>query len=188
MLRNICLGTFVCQDDLKCIDELSKVLRIEKNPQTIGDLLEYYKQVDKRVNELLSVCVCVNTINDVNVALNKFKKLCSTLSKEVEIYVKQLEQSKKSLHELLNSVNKEPWRVSYYESNNSVEFILKGGSIRLNKHGEAKVSADFNFILGDKGKELFKRERLNAMEQQLKRYKEWANNAEEEINKIKNEK
>lgn len=104
MLRNMCLGTFVCQDDLKCIDELSEVLRIEKNPQTIGDLLEYYKQVDKRVNELLSVCVCVNTINDVNVTLNKFKKLCSTLSKEVEIYVKQLEQSKKSLHELLNSV------------------------------------------------------------------------------------
>lgn len=90
--------------------------------------------------------------------------------------------------EQINQNNEEPWRVSYYESNNSVEFFLKGGSIRLNKHGEAKVSADFNFILGDKGKELFKRERLNAMEQQLKRYKEWANNAEEEINKIKNEK
>lgn len=90
--------------------------------------------------------------------------------------------------EQINQNNEEPWRVSYYESNKSVEFFLKGGSISLNKDGEAKVSADFNFILGDKGKELFKRERLNAMEQQLKLYKEWANRAEEEINKIKNEK
>jgi hypothetical protein len=104
MLRNMYLCTFVCQDDLKCIDELSNVLRIGANPQTIGDLLEYHKQVDNRVNELLSVCVCVDTINEVNVALTKFKELCSTLSKEVEIYVKQLEQSKKSLYELLNSV------------------------------------------------------------------------------------
>ena len=104
MLRNMCLCTFVCQDDLKCIDELSKVLRIDKNPQTIGELLEYYKQVDERVNKLLNVCVCVNTINNVNVSLNKFKKLCSTISKEVDIYMKQLEQSKKSLHELLSSV------------------------------------------------------------------------------------
>lgn len=84
--------------------------------------------------------------------------------------------------------NKEPWRVSYYESNNTVEFFLKGGSISLNKEGEAKVSADFNFILGEQGKELFKLERLNAMEEQLKRYKEWANNVEEKINQIKNEK
>lgn len=104
MLRNMRLSTFVCQDDLKCIDELSKVFRIDKNPQTIGELLEYQKLVDERVNKLLNVCVCVNSLNDVNVALNKFKKVCTIIRKEVEIYVKQLEQSKKSLHELLNSV------------------------------------------------------------------------------------
>lgn len=104
MLRNICLGTFVSQEDLKCIDELSKVLRIDKSPQTIGELLEYQKLVDERVNKLLNVCVCVNSLNDVNVALNKFKKVCTIIRKEVEMYVNQLEQSKKSLHELLSSV------------------------------------------------------------------------------------
>ena len=65
---------------------------------------------------------------------------------------------------------------------------MKGGSIRLNKDGDAKVRADFNFILGEQGKELFKREQLNTMEERLKRYKEWANEAEERINQIKNEK
>ena len=89
--------------------------------------------------------------------------------------------------EQINQNNKEPWRASYYEGNNTVEFFLKGGSIRLNKDGEAKISADFTFILGDKGKELFKRERINAMEERLKRYKEWANETEERINQIKNE-
>ena len=104
MLRNICLGKFVSQEDLKCIDELSQVLRIENSPQTIGELLEYQKQVDKRVHDLLNVCVSVNAITEVNVVLNKFKKVCTLIRKEVEVYVNQLEQSKKSLHELLNSV------------------------------------------------------------------------------------
>ena len=84
--------------------------------------------------------------------------------------------------------NKEHWRTSYYESDNTVHFLLKGGSLRLNKDGEAKVSADFNYILGEQGKELFKKEQLNAMEEQLNCYKRWANEAEERINQIKNEK
>ena len=104
MLRNMNLGTFVSQEDFKCIGELSQVLRIEKNPQTIGELLEYQKLVDERVNKLVSVCVCVDSLNNVNVVLNKFKKLCATIKHEVEAYVKQLEQTKQSLRELLDSV------------------------------------------------------------------------------------
>jgi hypothetical protein len=104
MLRNMQLMTFLCQDELKCFGGLSRILKIEKEPLTVGEFVEYQKRVDESVNAVLTNCISLNKVNELRVALRAYQKVSVKLNKELENYQTQLFQSKVNLNDIMNSV------------------------------------------------------------------------------------
>lgn len=104
MLKNMCLCTFVGQEDLKSLEGLTSFLKIDKSPESVGDFMEYQKRVNSFVNEKLNTSASVNMLNGLYIELSKYKKFSLKLNKELELYKQRLCQSKIDLNDILNDI------------------------------------------------------------------------------------